>query len=185
MTLTILRSCSCRARDQHDLLLGSTIERASNMKPDQASKVALPRSPGTYVLILQASARKHFRIGKLGMIEIHPGYYLYVGSARGPGGLAARVSRHRGRIRSRHWHIDYLLCHTEFREVWFMRSSAVLEHQWAAVLEVEESYEIPQTGFGSSDCNCSSHLFSTSRPPRLSTFRESVQAWSGGSPERL
>ena len=33
-------------------------------------------------------------IGKLGVLHMLPGIYVYVGSALGPGGLAARIERH-------------------------------------------------------------------------------------------
>ena len=42
---------------------------------------------------------------------LEPGYYVYIGSGWGPGGLASRICRHLGcRPRRRlHWHIDRIL----------------------------------------------------------------------------
>ena len=50
--------------------------------------------PGTYALILQCDSKVSAQIGHWGQIEILPGYYLYAGSAFGPGGMRARASRH-------------------------------------------------------------------------------------------
>ncbi len=50
--------------------------------------------------------------GRLGgrSVELEPGVYAYVGSAFGPGGLAARLRRHLcGERRRLWWHIDWLL----------------------------------------------------------------------------
>ncbi|MBO3799901.1 MAG: DUF123 domain-containing protein [Candidatus Brockarchaeota archaeon] len=36
------------------------------------------------------------------------GCYVYVGSAKGPGGFEKRVSRHLKKIKKARWHVDYL-----------------------------------------------------------------------------
>ena len=54
----------------------------------------LSRNPGTYALGLRLDAHSTCRIGALGEYTLQPGNYIYVGSAWGPGGLAARLSRH-------------------------------------------------------------------------------------------
>ena len=68
----------------------------------------VPKARGAYILVLEL--RKPFlgRIGSLGMIQLEPGTYLYVGSARGPGGLRARIGRHVSKEKRVRWHIDYL-----------------------------------------------------------------------------
>jgi len=43
------------------------------------------------------------------VFAIPRGVYLYVGSARGFGGLKARVARHLRAVKKVHWHVDYLL----------------------------------------------------------------------------
>ena len=55
-------------------------------------------------------------MGALGRIELQAGTWLYVGSARGPGGLAARVGRHWRDGVPKHWHMDYLKPLREFRD---------------------------------------------------------------------
>jgi len=46
------------------------------------------------------------RVGKLGVLPLQPGFYVYVGSAHGPSGLRARLAHHLGPGSRRHWHID-------------------------------------------------------------------------------
>lgn len=62
---------------------------------------------GTYALILEAKNEKQVQIGHWGILDIKIGYYLYIGSAFGPGGIKSRVSRH-FKQKKPHWHIDYL-----------------------------------------------------------------------------
>jgi Uri superfamily endonuclease len=145
----------------------------------QISSTPIPESPGTYVLVLEASRRRRIRIGALGTLQVEPGFYAYIGSAFGPGGLAARLAHHRRRSRSPHWHIDYLRRHTAFREAWHAADAVDWEHRWARALETGCSATIPLERFGASDCRCRSHLFHFARPPRISEFTERL-----GSPER-
>ena len=49
---------------------------------------------GTYALVLRSDVSAATEIGRWGRLTIRPGYYVYVGSALGPGGVRARVSRH-------------------------------------------------------------------------------------------
>ena len=57
---------------------------------------------GTYALVLQLERQEEIAIGKLGTFTFPAGYYLYVGSALGPGGLEARLARHRPSTSSGH-----------------------------------------------------------------------------------
>ncbi len=73
---------------------------------------------GTYVLILHAgSPAARVAIGRFGVLAVQPGYYVYVGSAFGPGGLKARLAHHAGPAKSPHWHIDYLRAALPLREL--------------------------------------------------------------------
>ena len=69
---------------------------------------ALPSMPGVYALILEADRCLEVTVGKFGTLDVQPGYYAYIGSALGPGGLAARLKRHFSRDKLLRWHIDYL-----------------------------------------------------------------------------
>ena len=80
---------------------------------------------------MRAQDRQQLQIGRLGGMQLSKGWYVYVGSAFGPGGLAARVSRHLQRHKTRHWHIDHLIWATTVREVWYSQRQPDLEHCWA------------------------------------------------------
>ncbi|MGA2255894.1 MAG: GIY-YIG nuclease family protein, partial [Thermoguttaceae bacterium] len=112
----------------------------------------LPSQPGTYALLLEATAIQEVSIGKLGVLHMTPGIYVYVGSALGPGGLAARVERHAQREKTLHWHIDYLRAETRLVEVWFARGARFRECHWSRILERTAGARVPLEGFGSSDC---------------------------------
>ena len=87
-------------------------DRVMNEKGLERETIDLPSQPGTYALLLEATAKQDVPIGKLGVLHMLPGIYVYVGSALGPGGLAARVERHAPREKTLHWHIDYLRAET-------------------------------------------------------------------------
>ncbi|MCE4619237.1 MAG: GIY-YIG nuclease family protein [Desulfurococcales archaeon] len=62
---------------------------------------------GVYILILGVESDQSLDIGSLGRHRVEKGYYAYIGSAKGPGGIRARLCRHIHRCGRRHWHIDY------------------------------------------------------------------------------
>ncbi len=131
--------------------------------------------PGTYVLIFHCLSNKQLQVGKWGLIDIEPGYYLYVGSAFGPGGIKARVARHHRLNKAKHWHIDYLREHMDLISVWYSYDNQKFEHQWAQTSS-DMSYMEPVHGFGCTDCHCYSHLFRTVKQPALKQFSNSVGA---------
>ena len=113
---------------------------------------------GTYLLLLECDRQVELSIGKLGHMMTPPGFYLYVGSAFGPGGIQARVNHH-ARIATRpHWHIDYLRAAAELLDVWCVYGIRC-EHAWGHSLMQSEAATMPLKGFGSSDCECATHLF--------------------------
>jgi len=103
------------------------------------------------------------------MISLREGYYVYVGSAFGPGGVKARVSRHYRTPIKLHWHIDYLRRFLHPVAVWYTYDHRRLEHQWAKVF-LKMDLHVVLSGFGCSDCNCYSHLFFTIEKPEPAKF---------------
>jgi Uri superfamily endonuclease len=138
--------------------------------------------PGSYVLVLQNALTGSLQIGRRGHIEIQPGYYLYVGSAFGPGGVGARVSRHWTGSTAKHWHIDYLRDATTPIAAWFSHNPSCLEHEWAQAMS-GLSCVTPITGFGCSDCKCDSHLFYSKTDPAFDKFtnrlKGEIELWTG------
>jgi len=133
-------------------------DRVMNEKGHDRETLDLPSQPGTYALLLEATAVQDVPIGKLGVLHMTPGIYVYVGSALGPGGLAARIERHAQREKMLHWHIDYLRAQTRLVAVWFARGARHRECHWARILERAAGARVSLDGFGSSDCRCRSHL---------------------------
>ncbi len=129
---------------------------------------------GVYCLIFKNQACK-IEVGKKGEFSFNPGFHIYVGSALGSGGLK-RVQRHinlsRNRDRNPRWHVDYLHLNPSFRLV-----SAVYAFT-SARLECELASRIggnSVSGFGCTDCKCSSHLFYRNKNP-LSEITEAFKA---------
>lgn len=136
----------------------------------------LPAEKGTYVLIASVPQMKRIGVGRLGEFDVVPGFYAYVGSAFGTGGLCARIGHHLESTASPHWHIDYLLQVAEPLEVWYTTADRKLEHHWAELLEQAHQFRIPIPRFGSSDYHRSrsSHLFYAKRRPAFAWFRQQV-----------
>lgn len=137
--------------------------------------------PGTYVLVLRSPGRERIRVGKWGELATEAGYYLYVGSAFGPGGVLSRVSRHCRGHKAKRWHIDYLREYAAVSAVWYIHSAVRYEHRWAEALRNLE-HTVPISGFGCSDCRCDSHLFFVKQKKYLAPCNEvlagKVQRWS-------
>jgi Uri superfamily endonuclease len=137
----------------------------------------LPEDKGTYILIASVAQMKRLEIGRLGTFDIVPGFYAYVGSAFGAGGLRARIGHHLQSTARPHWHIDYFLRIAEPIEIWFSTASQKLERHWASLLEEAPNFRIPITRFGSSDYDRSrsSHLFHTRRRPSFRWFQQTLR----------
>jgi len=143
-------------------------------KRSDCEESALPPDPGTYALVLEAVAANDVQIGKLGVLHLRPGIYVYVGSALGPGGLAARVGRHARKEKMLRWHIDYLRAESRLVEVWYGIGKQRRECRWANAFGKLPGASVPLAGFGASDCGCPSHLCFFNLPPSLADFRKKL-----------
>lgn len=140
--------------------MNRTIERdlASRIGA-QATDTAkeITTASGTYLILIRLADNMPLSIPTLRIDAIAPGLYVYAGSARGPGGLRARIGRHLRRGKRCHWHIDHL---TEAAAS--LRAFPVPDgNECELVQRLIESgyYHPPIPGFGSSDCRlCVSHL---------------------------
>lgn len=114
----------------------------------------LPAVPGAYVLILELEAEVMVRLPGRPDAVLPPGRYLYCGSARGPGGIKARVARHMRREKAVRWHVDRL---TMAGTV--LGAYAFPGGDECRLVSALSALPIPAPGFGSSDCSvCASHL---------------------------
>ena len=131
--------------------------------------------PGTYALILRATHKQDVQIGRLGHLSVRLGFYVYIGSAFGPGGVLARVRHHTQITQRPHWHIDSLRQAAQLKQVWYTHDPVHREHAWAEVFANMLRASIPLPGFGASDCTCVSHLYFLQRQPSLENFRRRIQ----------
>ena len=108
---------------------------------------------GSYVLLIYLEKDKEIQIGKLGKTAFKKGYYVYIGSALN--GLEQRINRHLRNDKKTHWHIDYLLKIAKIDSVFYKQHNKKEECRIAKSFSKLKSVD----GFGSSDCDCKSHLF--------------------------
>jgi len=121
-------------------------------------------SKGTYLLEMNnLSENLDIKIGNAGILKLERGFYYYIGSAYGPGNLRARLARHLRKEKKKHWHIDYLLRYLEITNIWISCGNRENEHVWSKTLTKESTIIAPMQGFGSSDCQCKTHLFFSRR----------------------
>ena len=112
---------------------------------------------GTYCLLINLKKDSRIKIGnKLSFINFKSGYYIYVGSAMNS--LESRLNRHLSDDKKKHWHIDYLLLNknSQITDIYYTVSTKKVECEIARNISPNSS-EIDN--FGSSDCDCNSHLF--------------------------
>ena len=138
---------------------------------DRGSEGAVSRAGGLYALVCVLPRAVTISVGRLGEVAFPAGWYVYVGSARGPGGLAARVGRHLRRTKRVRWHVDSLLAWAEVREVWGKAGDAPGECAWAAALAQAPGARRWPPGFGASDCRCPGHLVAFPGAPGAEPFR--------------
>ncbi len=135
---------------------------------------ALEPGTGTYALLLELPRSVRLRVGRLGLVTFDAPVYLYVGSAFGPGGLAARLGHHLRRAPRPHWHIDYLRRAASVADLWTTTDPRRLECVWlAAASHLRSARLVP--GFGASDCRCTSHLVALPKPPRPAALRRHLR----------
>lgn len=113
---------------------------------------------GVYLLVLRLPSTRSLDVGALGRLRFPAGWYVYVGSAQGPGGLGARLRRHRSPRKALRWHVDYLRAACEFVEAWTAPLPRQWECEWAWRLAQWPGAVVPARGFGASDCRCAGHL---------------------------
>jgi Uri superfamily endonuclease len=119
---------------------------------------------GSYILVILLEREKIIKIGSLRNIIFSKGFYLYIGSAMGNTGsstLLNRVKRHFLNISEKklHWHIDYLLADKSSLIAKLYLIPSIQSLECIVAQELLEKCDNFIKNFGSSDCNCISHLF--------------------------
>ena len=132
---------------------------------EERVRTEIPAQGGTYILLMRVQKSSSVEIGQKGTMSLRPGFYLYVGSAFGPGGLRARVGRHARDEKPLRWHIDYLRQKARLVAVYFSTDEGHLEDNWAESIQAWSGMRVPMPGFGASDSQALSHLFFCSEQP--------------------
>ena len=137
------------------------------------------KQPGTYLLILKIEKPLFdLKIGRKLRLDFKQGYYGYVGSALGGGGLNSRLKRHASKNKRTHWHIDYLLAEARLLGAVVKADNNHLECKWSAWLCRTAVESV--SDFGASDCNCRSHLFYLGDQNALNQFIVQSEAQFAG-----
>lgn len=116
----------------------------------------LDKGPGAYVLLMDLAApvlfsRKHIAAASLS------GPLVYAGSARGGGGIRARLRRHFRRGKPVHWHVDELTNAARHLSAVAVPLGSECDLVDRLVDSGRFAFALP--GFGASDCRrCTAHL---------------------------
>jgi histidyl-tRNA synthetase len=118
-----------------------------------------PAAPGAYILEILIDEAIGVEIAGKPAATLPPGRYLYCGSAKGPGGLRARLARHMRRQKAVRWHVDQLTCRGRVPGAWI-----VPDGNECLLVESLSHLPAPVRGFGGSDCKrCAAHLLAWPR----------------------
>ena len=129
-----------------------------------------PPAPGAYALLLRLDAPLRAKAGRR-EATLEPGRYIYCGSAKGPGGMRARLARHMRRDKRAHWHIDQLTRAGRVEGAWIDSGG-----DECALSQALAHLRSPLPGFGASDClRCESHL--RSWPVDQTAFPATRESW--------
>jgi Uri superfamily endonuclease len=110
----------------------------------------IPAESGTYYLHLMLSVPLKIQVGRFGIFQFEAGNYFYCGSALGPGGVKARLSRHLVGNGKLHWHIDWLRKVSFVVGAGYRLGTPGLECEWSHELARLPGAVIPVPGFGAS-----------------------------------
>ncbi len=125
--------------------------------PSRPSQVpAETRTKGAYILLIRLGRERELEIGALGNVRFPKGYFAYVGSAMS--GIEARVARHERAIKKVHWHVDRLTLAGRVLGAWMIPSNGDVECDVNRFIEGLPGARPVVPGFGSSDCDCATHL---------------------------
>ena len=117
----------------------------------------LPAASGAYLLVIDLLSSATIEISGRAPVTLGEGRYLYAGSARGAGGIRARIRNNLKGAKPIHWHVDRLTN--------LAGAAAVLAYVGgnecaltSAALALAGAV-LPAPGFGASDCpTCAAHL---------------------------
>jgi sugar fermentation stimulation protein A len=120
---------------------------------------------GIYQLLIYLPKAASIVIGRKGKVRFPKGYYIYTGSAKK--GLQKRVERHKRKSKKHFWHIDYLLDFASIKKVFLFTNGKRNECALNLMMLDKPEAKIIMSKFGSSDCNCPTHLVFFQKMPKM------------------
>lgn len=158
-----------------------TLKSSFHLHSEGTSLSDLGATPGAYLLLVELPDPLALSLaGKQRVLA--PGRHAYCGSAYGPGGLAARLTRHLRAEKRPHWHIDRLTAASRIAALYAKPEGQ--ECDLVTALLGQSGTRIPLPGFGSSDCRaCPAHLVEVpayEELPNLAGLRRVLQGTDGG-----
>ncbi|MEZ5840874.1 MAG: GIY-YIG nuclease family protein [Hyphomicrobiales bacterium] len=145
-------------QDLPEALLRALGQAFADLPAPAASAERILPHPGAYVLAIDLGQPAAISLPRQPEILLPAGWYLYCGSARGPGGLAARLGRHLAAEKKQRWHVDRLTVSAR-RRIALPFPGDMTECRLVAAIAAMPQFSQPAPGFGSSDCRiCKSHL---------------------------
>lgn len=114
---------------------------------------------GIYAMLIEIESPLRLVFRKREVV-LAPGLYVYVGSAKGAGGIRARVARHQRRDKKVRWHIDLVTVSSQARVSGVVCAEAAEPECVLVPLLEEAGFSHVIKGFGASDCRrgCTSHF---------------------------
>ncbi len=125
-------------------------------RPDEIA--GLVAVAGAYALILDVADTLSLNRPRHACHALSAGWYIYAGSAHGPGGIRARLARHMLQDKPVHWHVDQVTTRKGIR-IWAASLPNRTECGLVSDLSASGRFVATHPGFGSSDCKqCAAHL---------------------------
>ncbi len=120
----------------------------------------IPDCKGYYTLIMRIQSSTELYIGSLGRQAIDKGYYIYIGSAMGRGGIKQRVKRHLLKQKTKKWHIDYITSLPHTKVLYVITICTLEENKEEEISQKLSKKLIPYIKkFGATDKKSYTHLF--------------------------
>ena len=118
---------------------------------------AITDAKGAYALLMRLDRPMDIELRKRDPVRLRPGWLVYSGSAKGKGGLRARLRHHFRKEKNMHWHIDRLTVSAV--EIASLPVSGGDECELIGRLLNSPAFNIAISNFGNTDCRtCETHL---------------------------
>ena len=130
---------------------------------------------GTYAALFALPRPTYFsaigRAGRFLTVTSESGYFVYVGSAFGSGGVLAHIQNHARHATNILWHLDSVRAAMALAKIWFTFDSTKRECAWSNLLHNVLGGSVPVPGFGAAECDrCPAPFYHFVERPSFATF---------------